>query len=75
MMSCGFGGAAGSLSTMTLRGGGGMTLPGMVMCLGAIGLGGFGGRSRTIIGAGVGAGPGFCVTWSGGAAGICTSGS
>ncbi len=73
MMSLGFGGNCGRRSTMTLRGGGGMTLPGMTMFLGPIGIGGFGGRSRTIIGAGLIGSGGFCVMWSGGAAGACTS--
>ena len=69
MRSCGFGGNCGKRSTITLRGGGGMTLPGMTMFLGPIGAGGFGGLSRTITGAGVSGAGGFCVTWSGGAGG------
>ena len=74
-MSCGFGGICGNLSTMTFLGGGGMTLPGMTMFLGAIGIGGFGGLSRTKIGAGVNGKAGFWVMWSGAAGGAWTSGS
>ena len=74
-MSCGFGGICGNLSTMTFLGGGGMTLPGMTMFLGAIGIGGFGGLSRTKIGAGVNGSGGFWVMWSGAAGGAWTSGS
>ena len=44
---------------MTFLGGGGITLPGIVIFLGAIGVGGFGGLSRTTIGAGVGGKAGF----------------
>ena len=69
MMSCGFGGNCGKRSTITLRGGGGITLPGITMFLGPIGAGGTGGRSRLSIGAGLIGSGGFCVTWSGGAAG------
>ena len=69
MMSLGFGGNCGNLSTMTFLGGGGMTLPGMTMARGAIGVGGFGGLSRTMIGAGVNGSGGFWVMWSGGAGG------
>ena len=65
MMSLGFGGICGNLSTITFLGGGGMTFPGMTMCLGAIGVGGFGGLSRTTIGAGTGGSGGFWVMWSG----------
>ena len=53
MMSLGFGGNCGNLSTITFLGGGGMTLPGMTWCSGAIGAGASGGLSRTIIGAGL----------------------
>ena len=60
---------------MTFLGGGGMTLPGMTMFLGAIGAGGFGGLSRIKIGAGVSGSGGFWVTWSGGAGGAWTSDS
>ena len=52
-MSWGFGGICGNRSTMTFRGGGGITLPGMTMFLGAIGAGGFGGLSLTRSGAGL----------------------
>ena len=74
-MSRGFGGICGSLSTMTFLGGGGITLPGMTTFLGAIGIGGFGGLSRTRIGAGVSGRAGFWVMWSGAAGGAWTSGS
>ena len=59
MMSLGFGGNCGNRSTITFLGGGGMTLPGMTIDLGAIGVGGFGGLSRTTIGAGVNGSGGF----------------
>lgn len=56
---------------MTFRAGGGMVLPGMVICLPGSGCGGCGGASRTTSGAGAGAtGPG-CLTMSGGAGATC----
>ena len=66
-MFCGGGGMTGNLSVMTCLGGGGMTLPGIVINSGAKAGGGAGGLSRTIIGGGaIGCG-GLCLTWSGGA--------
>jgi len=44
---------------MTLRGGGGMTFPGMTWCSGAIGAGASGGLSRTTNGAGLTGSGGF----------------
>ena len=75
MMSCGFGGICGNRSTITFLGGGGINFPGITMFLGAIGAGGFGGLSLTTNGAGVSGSAGFCVMWSGGAGGACTSAS
>ena len=53
MISCGLAGCGANLSVMTCLGGGGKTLPGIVMCFGPIGCGGTGGLSRTITGCGL----------------------
>jgi hypothetical protein len=52
---CGLAGIGGSFSIITLRAGGGMTRPGMVITLPCNGCGGGGGHSRITIGGGVGA--------------------
>jgi hypothetical protein len=61
MMSWGFGGNWGKRSTITLRGGGGKILPGMMIFLCGINDGGFGGRSRIVIGGSSSGSAGFCV--------------
>ena len=55
----------GNLSTITFRGGGGITLPGITMSLGGIRGGGAGGFSRTINVDGVGGRGGFWRSKSG----------
>ena len=73
IMSCGGWGNCGNLSVITFLGGGGITLPGITWCSGAIGAGGIGGLSRTTNGAGLTGSGGLWRIKCGGAGAAWTS--